>query len=218
MKTEILHFRPEDGLVSGKRDLSTRINSIVRDNYGGSAIMHLALIGSLAGFAVHMTVRELAENNNGELDTSTLNVIETKNGQKFYSGNLLNYYLAESKRSLWWYLTDRLEDPPVKSPDLVPIFKRTVQTMGSPDFGRPQLPNGHELKVNPLNLVKTYWPALSSVMDLYANNPHHKLPLLALCARDVMQGIEPKIDTDLSLKILMECAVPMSKIGPEWLE
>ncbi len=54
-------------------------------------------------------------------------------------------------------------------------------------------------------------------MDQFCDRPMERPILLGLAAQQAIEMGKDVIPPAEAAKLVMECAVPMSKIGPEWL-
>lgn len=69
----------------------------------------------------------------------------------------------------------------------------------------------------PINLFKKLWPHLSPLVDKHCESRMDWPILFGFAAQEVLQLGTEAIAPGIAAGVLMKCAVPMSKIGPEWL-
>jgi hypothetical protein len=92
------------------------------------------------------------------------------------------------------------------------MFKHTVSVIGSAQFGVPRLPQQHMPRTLPREAVNRYWPKARALME------HTKPELwpmwLAMAAAKAIVIMKEACAPELACTIVMEAAVPMSKIDP----
>ena len=92
------------------------------------------------------------------------------------------------------------------------VFAHAAATVGWPEFGLPRLPEGHPMHDTPLNYVEAFWPKVFPMIKKFCPDPVHWPILLGLAIQEIMSQGRGVLDPCLALKIVMECAVPMSKV------
>lgn len=210
-----LSFRePLEPVKIGRLDLLIRFKSVIRQNYDACDKTLLALIGSLAGYACRVAgISELDEN-----QKEGVAIVKALDGKTYYYSAKVNNSLYEKQIGSFLgdiHLLSIISGAPL--PNVTGILKRNAEMIGSPDFGMTLFLGSQAIKETSLNLLREYWPVFQPIMDQYCRTPEDRVTLLALCARDIIKNVEPDINKNAAVEILMECAVPMSKIGPEWL-
>ncbi|GJI96783.1 hypothetical protein RugamoR57_35010 [Duganella caerulea] len=85
--------------------------------------------------------------------------------------------------------------------------------MGSDAFGKPRARENHAPQEPPINYVRALWPVLKPVVVKYCPNPEHWPVLLGLSIQEVIVMAKTVIDPCLALELVMEAAVPMSKVN-----
>jgi hypothetical protein len=178
----------------------------------------LSELGALAGFAAQMSIRKSVIEPQG-LDPGTV-LIEavTKNDEKFYFSDLLNLILFENEKprySIWTYLTDELpEEIRLRLPDVAEIVGRAARTIGQHSFGVPHLPVAHMPRKLPRAALNEHWSLVQHELALSKRNPAEWPYDLAFAARWQMITNANVVPLPLAVAIVMEAAVPMSKIDP----
>jgi len=96
------------------------------------------------------------------------------------------------------------------------VFAHVAATVGGPEFGLPRLPEGHPMHDTPLNYVEAFWPEVFRLASKFCPDPEHWPILLGLAIQEIMLKAKGVIDPCIALRIVTECAIPMSKIdrGP----
>jgi len=170
----------------------------------------LSALGSLAGYSVQASLRESDE---------TLFVTATgADGRKYFYGDALNKQLAEDRYSIWSLTYGVAGHLGCAQPiDVVEIFKYVASTVGGPQFGIPRIAEDHRPSDIPANWIKYAWPKTLATIRPHCASPAEWPIALALAIQDVMLQAKGAIDPCLALSIVMECAIPMSKIDASTL-
>lgn len=180
----------------------------------------LCALGALAGYAAQQAIREtLVKTGKLTLDEAFA-VIETRSGEVFFFGELLNSILvggdgarSTSQASVWKTVSEGgFEAGAVNLPDVTDIIKHCAATVGRDEFGIPRVPDVHTPNILPREAVSRFWPAARRKL---ADKDPMSWPLqLALAARALIVSLKRAVRPDIAVQIVMEAAVPMSKIDP----
>ena len=98
-------------------------------------------------------------------------------------------------------------------PDMAPIFKNCAETVGSPQFGIPHLPDGHIPSMLPRDALTRFWPGTLKMLRV-GSDPLTCAVDVATAAEQLMLSMKGEIDPALAARIVMEAAIPMSKVDP----
>jgi hypothetical protein len=178
----------------------------------------LTELGALAGFAAQMSIRKSVIEPQG-LDPGTV-LIEavTKSDEKFYFSDLLNLILFENEKppySIWTYLTDEFpEEVRLRLPEVAEIVGRAARTIGQHSFGVPHLPAAHMPRKMPRAALNEHWSLVQQELVLSNRGPSEWPYDLAFAARWQMITSANVLPLPLAVALVMEAAVPMSKIDP----
>jgi hypothetical protein len=177
----------------------------------------LTEIGALAGFAVQMSIRKSVIERQ-KLDPETILVeVATKNDEVYYFSDLLNWMLFENLEHppycVWAYV--RAAVPPTHHlllPDISEIVSNAARSIGTSRFGVPRLPRQHMPHKLPREALEQHWRSIRA--ELEARDPAHWPYDVAAAARWQMQTGREVIEAPLAARIVMEAAIPMSKVDP----
>ena len=178
----------------------------------------LSGIGALAGFAAQMSIRKGVIEPQHMDPSSVLTEIVTKNGEKYYFGDLLNLILFENvdrpPYSVWAYLLDVVPQPErLLLPDPGEILGHAARTIGTLRFGVPRLPAEHRPQILPRVALQQHWHVVQH--ELGASRAPSEWPYdLAFAAQWQMLTSRDRLTLPLAARIVMEAAVPMSKVDP----
>jgi hypothetical protein len=192
----------------------------------------LCALGALAGYAAQQAIREaLVKTGKLTLDQAFA-VIETRSGEVFFFGELLNAVIVakDSARisssngngaanggpghaSIWKIVSDGGRDAgAINLPDVTDIIKNCAATVGRDEFGIPRVADAHMPNILPREAVSRFWPAARRKL---AGKDPMSWPLhLAMAARSLIVSLKHAVRPDIAVQIVMEAAVPMSKIDP----
>ncbi len=168
----------------------------------------LVALGSVAGFACQAGIRKLAEAGAGpDLVEAT-----THDGGRFYFGDALNAPLAESPLSVLSVCLGAVQQAGGTTPDIEDIFRHTAQSIGTAAFGQPRYPGQGRAACDPIDYVRDLWPATLSILDQTSVGPTewHLPPALVFVS--LLPSLMAVITPEDALTIVMEAAIPMSKI------
>lgn len=179
----------------------------------------LTEIGALAGFAAQMSIRK-AVIAPQQLDPGeVLAEIVTRNGETYYFSDTLNWILFENVTqppySIWAYLLDVMQsNGNTRLPDITDIVGHAARTVGTDRFGVPRLPAEHMPHKLPRAAVQEHWPLVREELENSRRSPADWPYDLAYAAQWQMLTSRDRLGLQLAAKIVMEAAIPMSKVDP----
>jgi hypothetical protein len=190
----------------------------------GRDIQHeavLCALGALAGYAAQQAIREaLVKPGKLTLDQAFA-VIETRSGEVFFFGELLNAVIVSDHgarngnghATIWQIVSEGgYEAGGINLPNVTDIIKHCAATVGRDEFGIPRVNDAHMPNILPREAVSRFWPAARRKL---ADREPMSWPLqLAMAARSLIVSLKHAIRPDIAVQIVMEAAVPMSKIDP----
>lgn len=206
----------------GDEALSNQIIDLLASAYGDTRGGHgeslLSAIGALAGFAAQQAIW------NGFVRTGKLAisqafvVVETKNGETYFFGDFLNAILASTQPtepSVWQFVARGAKSAGAWTlPDLEPIFAHVSSTVGGETFGIPRLPAEHQPREKPREALNRFWPPVKAMLTSRGIEPVRWPLEIAVAIHRLISRIKGEIDPALAATIVMEAAIPMSKVDP----
>lgn len=205
----------EDPLIGAKvggKELAQRMMAAMKTERGIHIESILGALGSLAGYACQASVRAQARAR-GLDETAHFTRAECTDGKVYFFGDALNKPLYEDQYSVWGLAAGGAEAAgcrDIQMPD--EVFRHVASTVGWPEFGRPRLPEEHPMHDTPLNYLEAFWPQVFPMISRFCPDPAHWPLLFGLAIQDIMLQGKDVLDPCLALKIVTECAVPMSKV------
>jgi hypothetical protein len=208
----------DSGAVLG--DVPTRVADWLmrelKDDRGIHCETLLTVVGALAGYAAQQALWEGMVKPGKLAIREAFKVIETPSGETYFFGESLDTILAsmEPKHlSIWKIVAGGvLAQGGEHLPDMGNLIRHCEATAGTSQFGMPRLPDDHLPGMLPRIALDRYWPGARLLLALAEplSWPLH----MANAAQKLMQAMKGAIAPDLAVKIVMEAAVPMSRVDP----
>jgi hypothetical protein len=179
----------------------------------------LTEIGALAGFATQMSIRQSAKAGQEAGLGGALVEVVTRGGGKYYFSDLLNWMLFENTSappySIWSYICAVVpEESRASLPDVADIVSYAARTIGTPQFGIPRLPVEHMPRRLPLAALVEHWQAVRDELVACRREPGQWPYDLAVAAQWQMLTSRDTLALPFAAAVVMEAAIPMSKIDP----
>jgi hypothetical protein len=198
--------------------VAVKVVDLLRAELGGErnanhAIL-LTAVGGLAGYAAQRAVWEGKVLPGIISITDAFRVVKTAKGETFFFSAETDKFLASLDPrylSIWKIVTGTTRVSG-EHPDVTDLFRHTESSIGTSDFGVPRVPGNCHSTVSPRDAVNGLWPQIRQLLaqaepDLW---PVH----MAVAARGLITAAQRIIPPALGAKIVMEAAVPMSRIDP----
>jgi hypothetical protein len=204
---------PHVGAKIGAREVLQRLLAALSQGPGRRvhAESLLTALGALAGYACQMSVR--AQNLTLGRPEFAGFIVAEADGRRFFFGEAPNRFLFEDRFSVRSLAAGQATALGLaEEPNPHEVAKHVSETMGTPAFGVPRLPEGHRPAELPVVYVKTLWPALFPTVKLTCQNPELWPLLYAVAAQQAMDMAKATMPPDLLYALVMEAAAPMAKI------
>lgn len=203
---------PLIGAKLGSKEVLQRLVDSMKNERGVHIESLLCALGALAGYACQASLRGQALAK-GLPETAALMDVGLNDGRRFFFGDPLNQLIYESQYSVWGLAAGMAQQLGAKpSLDVQEIFQHTSQTLGQESYGRLRVPDNHRASDLPINYLKALWPVLLPTVRLFCEQPQHWHLVYALAIQQVQEMGKSVIDAELALQIIMESAIPMSKV------
>ncbi|MCE0496517.1 MAG: hypothetical protein LV481_01035 [Methylacidiphilales bacterium] len=215
LKDRIAERKQNDPLIGpkiGAKEISGRLMNGLKSEKGVHLESYLTVLGALAGFSCQMSVRVQA--GTGPIAWA---VAHGKDGKDYYLGDALNKPLAEDNHSIWSLTAGAVQSLGDLPPDVGEIFKHVAATIGSAEFGIPRIPAKYRPGDLPINYLKVIWPKIFPVVRVICEEPTEWPILFGIAIQQAITMGKDVIEPVSAAKIVMECAIPMSKVDlPEF--
>jgi hypothetical protein len=201
-------------------DIPTRIADWLmrelKDQRGIHCETILTVAGALAGFSAQQALWEGMVKPGKLAITEAFTVIETPSGAAYFFGDMLDALLAsmEPKHLSIWKIVagSTLATGGDHLPDMGNLLRHCAATVGTSAFGLPRLPDDHLPSIMPRGALERFWPGARLLLGLA--EPLHWPIHMAHAAHKLMQAMKGAIAPDLAVRVVMEAAVPMSRVDP----
>ena len=209
---------PLVGLKIGAKEVNQRLIGALKGQKGVHVESLLTMLGALAGFSCQMAAREKMRETGKAPDAVSLMVVAGKDGKKYFFGDAINAPLAGDKYSVWTMTAGIAKHLGAQElPDLKEMFTRVAGSVGKSDFGVPQLPDNHRPSDLPINYLKGIWSPLVVIVDKFCDSAHERSILFGIAIQQIMEMGKDTIAPEMAAKVVMESAIPMSRIDPQAL-
>jgi hypothetical protein len=193
------------------------VMTALRDGRGIHCETALAVVGALGGFAAQQAIWEGMVKPGLLTKEKAFTVARTTSGEEFYFGDAINMALASTSpkvASFWSLVAGGAQSAGARQlPDIAEIFKNSAETVGTEAFGIPRLPPQYMPKPTPRRALNECWPHVHAMLK--ATPPGTWAMQLGVVAQRMIVEMKDVVPPEMAAKILMEAAVPMSKVDPK---
>jgi hypothetical protein len=201
-------------------DIPTRIADWLmrelKDQRGIHCETILTVAGALAGFSAQQALWEGMVKPGKLAITEAFTVMETPTGATYFFGDTLDALITsmEPKHLSIWKIVagGTLVTGGDHLPDMGNLLRHCAATAGTSAFGLPRLPDDHLPSIMPRGALERFWPGARLLLALA--EPLHWPIHMAQATQKLMHAMKGAITPDLAVRIVMEAAVPMSRVDP----
>lgn len=199
--------------------LVDHVSQILTDRHGVRFEDLLGILGSCGGFSCIVGALHQASSNGQTPQAAGLLAMRGSDGNIYYFGGPSNKFLVEDRLSLLSLALGKSKElgAPVSLEMVEETVIHVVATGSTADFGIPRLTVEHSPTDIPLNYVKYLWPKLQGFLDLYEVPVMQRPTAYGFALQKTLEMGKDNLDPLLAVKIVVECATPMSKICPSRL-
>lgn len=212
----IARQRASDPLIGAKmagKEILPVAMAAARKERGVHVESLFAALGALAGFSCQMAIR--AQFASRPSEPLPFHVVSAADGRAFYFGDALNAPLAESQYSIWSLSAGKAQTLGATLPDVTDIFAHVSRTVGTADFGVPRFPGEFRAAALPVDYLKALWPTVRATVGKYCGEPSEWPIAIGLAIQEAIEAAKQAIDPGAAVTIVMESAIPMSKLDPQ---
>ena len=188
----------------------------LKDQRGIHCETLLTVIGALAGYAAQQALWEGMVKPGKLAIAQAFKVVETPSGATYFFGDTLDSLLTsmEPKHVSVWKIVagSALTTGGDHLPNVNDLLRHSAATAGTSAFGLPRVPDDHLPSILPRAALERFWPGARLLLAL--SEPLQWPLLMAHAAQKLMLAMKGSIAPDLAVKIVMEAAVPMSRVDP----
>lgn len=202
-------------------DVANEITRLIIAELSSSDGVHietaLVALGASAGFSCQIAIREaFVKPGKITLDKAFV-VVATRSGEKFYMGSLLNECIVTNKKSqnsVWGFVGGAVQSLEKPLPNIEEIFERTSATLGGVDFAKIDVIEKHLPHNSSEELLWKYWNVIRNTLIVNEQEPMFWPFIIGISAQQIIIQGKDIIDPTLASKLVMEAAIPMSKLDP----
>jgi len=193
------------------------VMTALRDGRGIHCETALTVVGALGGYAAQQAIWEGMVKPGLLAKEKAFMVVRTTSGEAFYFGDAINMALASTGpkvASFWSLVGGGAQSAGARQlPDIAEIVKHCAETVGTEAFGIPRLPPQYMPKPTPRRALNECWPHVHAMLK--ATPPGTWAMQLGVVAQRLIAQMKDVVPPEMAAKILMEAAVPMSKVDPK---
>lgn len=207
------------GLTSAFNDVQVAgeaVNHFLMQSFHSDEGIHpesyLCAVGALSGYACQDAIRELYKEG-GIPEEKVLKRMTTKEGQTYYYGDDLRRSLSLEKFSVWALIKEAGEKGGCNQlPSFEEMFNYVASTIDSEYFGFIRVPKKHQPRERSINYLKKYWDQVHPIVMQNCSNRFSWPLAYASAGQIVMESVSHRVDPKISVRIIMESAIAMSKV------
>ena len=171
----------------------------------------MAVLGALAGYSTQAAAREKMINRLRLSEDQVFSIIETADGNKYYFGDAIDRTLQKDKHSIWYMAaTAAMKLTGNVSVNINEVTNHSIRHLGQKTFGVPRIPKKLRADHLPEFYVENVWPAIEPGLKRFSKDPMDWPIILGVALQKAMIETKDILDPNTSLRIILECAVPMS--------
>ena len=207
---------PYEPFILTGHELAEIVSDCVAEEPEHALDTALVIVGSLAGYAAALSAADAFEDLGPEgLQSGDYEQSESVDGEPIFAGALIDEALISGKSSFW-----RMVDAKGRSligddvPMLGDIKDHVDQTTRTDAFGLPRMPEGTRCLEKPRVLVEHLWPELLATLTARRDDPADWCMSWGFAAQELLEECRGQIACADAMRIMMECAIPMSRLNP----
>lgn len=201
------------GATLASRELLDTLMQAMRDSRGVHAESLLTALAALAGHACQASVRAEFIDRRGLAERQVLVAVETQDGSRYYLGELIDRNLFDDRLSVWHLVAHTAQSLGVNPlPQPAPLVAYAASTFGAPEFGVPRWPEGHRAADTPYAYLQVLWAPFRRVVDRHCDRASDWPLVCGLALQQAMTFTAQALAPALALQIVLEVAVPMSRV------
>lgn len=212
---------PTDQAKLCAREISQCLMDTLKDERGVRIETALGVLGSLAGVSASFAMWHSLTNGRLRQELPEVMVVDMKSGGTFMFGDYINRRILEGERigphclSIWHLAAGQaLTLGGNTDLDIGELASRVAGQIGSEEFGQIDVPDLYHPGETPQAYAMALFPKFRPILARYGLDVADYFLPFGLAVQHTMTEGKAAIDPTLALRIVMECAVPASKIDP----
>jgi len=196
----------------GGKEVFHRLYAGMKNDKGVQVESMLCVLGALSGYACQAEVRAIGVAKNLP-DDAVFQIVTGADGARYYAGELLNQPLLNAEPSLWGMVGAAARAAGATTlPDPHELFRHVATSLGGDAFGMPRVPPQHKAGDTPFGYLRQLWPLLFPLVRTVCPAPALWPVVFGVAIEETIQSAQGSIDPVLAFTIVMEAAVPMSRV------
>jgi len=194
-------------------ELFDELVAAMRTERGVHAESVLTALAALAGHACQAAVRAEFIERRGWVERQTFVVVETPDGSSYYLGEPIDRGLIDDRLSIWHLACRAARQLGVEAlPDLDELGRHVASTFGTPEFGWPRSPSGHEPGRTPIAYLRALWVPFHRIVDRHCERASDWPVAAGLALQQAMVLTAQALEPAMALRLVMETAMPMARV------
>lgn len=205
----------EDTHIAAKiasKAIVEKILSVMKDDKGVHVETAFAALGTLAGYACQQSAFAQLSGSSSQAKDEAIIRVTDKEGNTYLYGEPINKPLFEDRLSVWALIGGAVQSHGGQLPDINEIVTYVTQSIGTPEFGKPRLPDGHPIRYQPKELLALWQPVKSEILDILPVPARDWGVAFGLAIQSLIDQAKNVLPPTIAATIVMECAIPMSKV------
>lgn len=200
-----------DNILNGGITLFNNLTRQMQKN-GSLRVEHLmTVLGSLAGYSTQAAAREKMINRLGLSEEQIFSVIETADGSRYYFGDAIDRSLQKDNHSIWYMTSTAVLKLSGKvDVNLNEIVRYNIRNLGKNAFGIPRVNKNLRDNSLPEYYVSTMWNSLLPGLERFTKDPIEWPQIFGVALQRALILTKDILSPNISQRIILESAVPMS--------
>lgn len=189
---------------------------VLKDERGVRAENMLAMLASVGGHQCLAPILDQLAKDGRHCKEIGMMEVETKDGQRFYFGDLPNKLLIESQLALLSLAMGSAQEAGASvSMEMIQAeMGKVAGLVGSDEFFDVDLPERNAID-SPLNWAKAFNAQIVQHCELYDLHPMQRSSAIGFALYRVIDATKGAIDPNIAASIALQCAVRMAKVDPQ---
>ncbi len=224
MRRAIARQEQDDKLARAKitgKDITANVLEMVKSERGVRVETALGVLGSMAGFTTSYAMMHEVSRGILKVEMPEVMIVTLKSGDETMFGDYINRKLVEGeliggqKLSLWALIAGKAQQlGTMPNSDINDLYSRVSKSIGTSEFGVLQVAEKHHPGDTPHEFVSQLFVKFLPILKRYELPVDQYFLACALSAQELMELGKEALAPDIACQIVMECAVPASKLDP----
>jgi len=215
LHSTIAQGREEDPLIGPKLGSQVALEMLL-DQLGTERGVHAETLMACAGILMGQSSQAslLAEaRQEGRSRVPGLQVVQCQDGSTFLVGDPLNRQLVDGYASPWGVLSEAAQQEGCHTlPEMEQLLLDGIGRLGTPTFGRPQVPAAHAPQGLKPEAQENLWLLIRPLCLGCCSEPREWPLLCGLLAVRALRLVKPHLEPALAFQLAMDSAIDAAKV------